>query len=108
MRLEAKLKQQGVDAYYFLHEEGLYKVRFGNHTEYAAARTEAERLQDMAVIGNFFIVIPQIVNGVFGGPLIKRVFESHAIYALVIAGISLIIAAISVRFVDDKDEVVAG
>ncbi|MFT6867244.1 MAG: maltose/moltooligosaccharide transporter, partial [Cyclobacteriaceae bacterium] len=57
-------------------------------------------------IFNFFIVIPQIVNGIFGGPMIKRIFESQAIYALIIAGISLVIAGISVYFVEDKDEVV--
>jgi len=57
-------------------------------------------------IFNFFIVIPQIVNGVFGGPLIKRVFDSHAIYALVLAGVFMIIAALTVNFVEDKDEVV--
>ena len=57
-------------------------------------------------IFNFFIVIPQIINGIFGGPMIKRLFDSQAIYALIIAGISLIIAAISVNFVEDKDEVV--
>lgn len=54
---------------------------------------------------NFFITLPQVVNGLFGGPIIKRVFDSNAIYALVIAGVSLIFAAISVRFVDDKAEV---
>lgn len=53
---------------------------------------------------NFFITMPQIVNGIFGGPIIKRVFDSQAIYALIIAGISLFIAAISVLFVDDKEE----
>lgn len=52
---------------------------------------------------NFFITIPQIVNGVFGGPIIKRVFDSQAIYALIIAGISLLIAAVAVIFVDDKE-----
>lgn len=57
-------------------------------------------------IFNFFIVIPQIINGVIGGPLIKRVFESNAIYALIISGISLLIAGISVSFVEDKDETV--
>lgn len=57
-------------------------------------------------IFNFFIVIPQIVNGLIGGSLIKRVFDSHAIYALLIASISFLIAAICVRFVDDKDEVI--
>jgi maltose/moltooligosaccharide transporter len=59
-------------------------------------------------IFNFFIVIPQIVNGLFGGPMIKRVFDSHAIYALILAGVSFLIAAISVHFVEDRDEVVEG
>lgn len=59
VRLEDSLKQQGVDAFYFLHEDGLYKVRFGNHSDYAAARNEAERLQRQNVIGTFFIVIPE-------------------------------------------------
>lgn len=57
-------------------------------------------------IFNFFIVLPQIVSGVIGGPLVKRVFDSHAIYALVLAGVSFLIAAFCVRFVEDKDEVV--
>ncbi|SFE40772.1 MFS transporter [Thermophagus xiamenensis] len=53
---------------------------------------------------NFFITIPQIVNGVFSGPIIKVWFNSQAIYALVIAGVSLIIAAVSVHFVEDKED----
>ena len=56
-------------------------------------------------IFNFFIVFPQIVNGIFGGPIVKRFFHSQAIYALVLAGISLFLAAIFIHFVDDKDEV---
>lgn len=51
---------------------------------------------------NFFITMPQIVNGVFGGPIVKRLFDSQAIFALVIAGVSLLIAALAVRFVDDQ------
>ena len=57
-------------------------------------------------IFNFFITIPQIINGIIGGPIIKRLFDSHAIYALIIAGVCLLIASFSVRFVDDKDDVV--
>ena len=57
-------------------------------------------------IFNFFIVIPQIVNGIIGGPIVKWVFNEHAIYALVLAGVSFLVAAFCVRFVDDKDEVV--
>jgi len=57
-------------------------------------------------IFNFFIVIPQIINGLIGGPIVKRLFESQAIYALVIGGCFMLIAAITVFFVEDKDEVV--
>ncbi|MCK5913951.1 MAG: C40 family peptidase, partial [Desulfuromusa sp.] len=59
VRLEKSLSQRGVDAYYFRHESGLYKVRFGNHNNYQAARSEAGRLQDQRVIDRFFIVVPE-------------------------------------------------
>ncbi len=59
VRLEQSLAQRGVDAYYFRHESGFYKVRFGNHSDYSAARSEAERLQSQRIIGRFFIVIPE-------------------------------------------------
>lgn len=57
-------------------------------------------------IFNFFIVMPQIVNGIIGGPIVKRLYDSEAIFALVMAGVSLLIAAVTVNFVEDKDEVV--
>ncbi len=56
---------------------------------------------------NFFITLPQIVNGIIGGPIVKYVYHSHAIYSLVMAGVFLLIAAICVRFVEDKDDPVA-
>lgn len=56
-------------------------------------------------IFNFFIVFPQIINGIFGGPIVKRLYDSHAIYALIGAGISLTIAAVVIHFVDDKDDI---
>ncbi len=59
VRLEQRLEERGIDAYHFLHESGLYKVRFGNHQQYAAARSEAKRLQNQQLIDNFFIVIPE-------------------------------------------------
>jgi maltose/moltooligosaccharide transporter len=55
---------------------------------------------------NFFITLPQIVNGVVGGPIVKYLYGSHAIYSLVMAGVFLIIGAICVRFVEDKDDIV--
>lgn len=57
-------------------------------------------------IFNFFITLPQILNGVIGGPIVKRLYDSQAIYAIVFAGVALLIAAISVVFVDDKDDLV--
>lgn len=53
-------------------------------------------------IFNIFITLPQIVNGVFGGPIVKRVFDSQAIFALLMSGMFLLIAAASVLFVEDK------
>jgi len=57
-------------------------------------------------IFNFFITFPQIINGLFGGPIVKRVYESQAIYAILIAGVFMILGAISVIFVKDKDAIV--
>lgn len=59
VRLETLLENRGIDAYYFRHESGLFKVRFGNHGSYQSARQEAEQLQAQGLIGNFFIVIPE-------------------------------------------------
>jgi len=57
-------------------------------------------------IFNFFIVIPQIVNGIFGGPLIEILFNGEAIYAMLIGGISFLIAAVTVMLVEDKEKIV--
>jgi len=59
VQLEQSLTRHGIDAYYFKHQSGLYKVRFGNHTSYQKARNKAEQLQTQGVIGPFFIVIPE-------------------------------------------------
>jgi maltose/moltooligosaccharide transporter len=52
-------------------------------------------------IFNFFITFPQIVNGFFGGWIVREIYHGQAIYAIVMAGIFLICAAISVIFVYD-------
>ncbi|HLN53504.1 MAG TPA: MFS transporter [Lentimicrobium sp.] len=57
-------------------------------------------------IFNFFITFPQIVNGIFGGPIVKYVYGGQAVFAIVTAGIFMIAGAISVIFVKDKDDVV--
>ncbi|MBP7368344.1 MAG: MFS transporter, partial [Paludibacteraceae bacterium] len=56
-------------------------------------------------IFNIFITVPQIVNGLFGGMVVKRIFDSQAIYALIMSGCFLLIAAISVLWVEDKAEI---
>jgi len=53
-------------------------------------------------IFNIFITVPQIINGLFGGMIVKRIFDSQAIFALMMSGCFLIIAAISVLWVEDK------
>ncbi len=53
-------------------------------------------------IFNFFITIPQIVNGVIGGPIVRTIYDNHAIYAIVLAGIFMLSAAVSVLYVQDK------
>lgn len=50
-------------------------------------------------IFNFFIVLPQILNGIIGGPLVKFLFQNHAIYYVSLGGICLIIAAVLVLMI---------
>ena len=52
-------------------------------------------------IFNFFITLPQIVNGVFGGWIMKHLYGGQSIYSIIMAGFCLIAAAISVLFVYD-------
>jgi maltose/moltooligosaccharide transporter len=52
-------------------------------------------------IFNFFITIPQILNGIVGGPLVKNIYNNQPVYALVLSGIFMICAAISVIYVYD-------
>jgi len=53
-------------------------------------------------IFNFFITIPQIINGIFGGAIVKHLYHGQSIYAIVFAGVLLICGAVSVLFVNDE------
>jgi maltose/moltooligosaccharide transporter len=55
-------------------------------------------------IFNFFITLPQIVNGIFGGWIVKHIYGGQPIYAIVLAGVLLICAAVSVLFVKDAGD----
>lgn len=45
-------------------------------------------------IFNFFIVIPQIVNGIFGGPIVKSVFGNYAMGYVMVGGFCMVLGAI--------------
>ena len=45
-------------------------------------------------IFNFFIVIPQIINGIFGGPIVSNVFGNYAIDYVVVGGVCMLVAAV--------------
>ena len=54
---------------------------------------------------NFFIVIPQIVAAAVLGFIVGRFFSGEVIYALVIGGASLVLAAVLTLRVHDADDV---
>ncbi len=53
-------------------------------------------------IFNYFIVLPQIVAAAIIGFILKSFFHDHAIYALIIGGVSMAIASVGILFVKDK------
>ena len=55
-------------------------------------------------IFNFFITLPQIINGFVGGWIVKHLYTGQSIYAIILAGIFMICAAISVVYVYDPAE----
>jgi len=55
-------------------------------------------------IFNFFIVLPQLIAATVLGFVTRTFFEGEAVFALVLGGIVMIIAAFSMYFVDDVDE----
>ena len=59
VRLDGELDRRGIESFYFRHDSGLYKVRFGNYKERREAQAEALRLRDQGVIADFYIVAPQ-------------------------------------------------
>jgi maltose/moltooligosaccharide transporter len=56
---------------------------------------------------NFFIVIPQIVAAGILGFLLKTYFDNISVYALIIGGVSMIVAAFLCLIVQDNDVAVA-
>lgn len=52
---------------------------------------------------NFFIVIPQILAAAILGYFVNKLFDNHSIYALIVGGVSMIIAGLLNFIVNDKD-----
>ena len=70
-----------------------------------AGSIPSEKMGVYMGIFNFFIVIPQITAAAILGFFVKHFFNNEAIYALLIGGAAMIVAAALVMFVNDLDEV---
>jgi len=53
---------------------------------------------------NFFIVIPQILAAAILGFFVRNIFNNQSIYALVVGGISMIVAGLLCNIVKDTDK----
>ena len=65
----------------------------------------AEKMGTYMGIFNFFIVIPQITAAAILGFFVRTLFHGEAIYALLLGGVSMVVAAMLVVRVEDKDEI---
>jgi hypothetical protein len=59
VRLTDALQKKGLDPYYFRHDSGLYKVRWGNFPSRSTAGAEAEKLRRNHIIEEYYIVGPE-------------------------------------------------
>jgi cell wall-associated NlpC family hydrolase len=57
-RLTTKLQNQGIDAFYFKKESGLFAVRFGDFPTHQAARRAAKKIVGEHGIDSYFIAPP--------------------------------------------------
>jgi cell wall-associated NlpC family hydrolase len=58
-RLTKRLQEKGLDAFYFIHDSGFFKVRFGNYESFNAASKAAEQLRSSGTIEEYYIVRPE-------------------------------------------------
>ena len=59
VQLSRSLNNRGLNAYYFVHKTGLYKVRFGDFPSKETSRKKAENLRAAGVIDGYYIVSPE-------------------------------------------------
>ena len=65
---------------------------------------DARRMGVYMGIFNFTITIPQIVIGLTGGMIVEHLFGSSPMSMLALAGVFMLLAAVSVAFVREKRE----
>ena len=103
----------GLFSIYFIHDQNLLIVSMlGVGVAWAsilsipyAILTNALPHDKMGIymgIFNYFIVIPQIVAAAILGFFLDSFFHSEAIYALIIGGVSMLLASVLILFVKDK------
>jgi len=59
VRLTQNLQDRGVNAYYFVHKTGLYKVRFGDFPSKESACKKAKKLLASGIIDEYYLVGPE-------------------------------------------------
>ena len=59
VRFTGKLQQRGLEAYHFIDEDNLYKVRFGNYSNKTDAEYRARKLKSDGILEEFYIVNPE-------------------------------------------------
>lgn len=74
IQLAERLRQEDIEAFYYRHESGLYKVRFGDFATEELARLHAERLRKWKILDDYYIVNPDEFSVAK-----KGVSEGHAI-----------------------------
>jgi len=105
-----------ISIYFMPNENWLFLSMFGIGIAWAsilampyailAGSIPAKKMGVYMGIFNFFIVIPQIINAIIGGPIVKYVYGGNPIFALIISGVSLLIAAMLVVRVKDVDDTI--
>lgn len=64
----------------------------------------AKRMGIYMGLFNLTVVVPQIISGIFGGSILRGIFNEEAIYILVLAGFLMILGAITVMFISKKEK----
>ncbi|MEO9012612.1 MAG: MFS transporter [Ginsengibacter sp.] len=73
-----------------------------------ASSLPAKKMGVYMGIFNFFITMPQIINGLFGGLILKYFFHMNAVYSLIMAGVFMLLGAFAMSKVKENPPVGLG